>query len=114
MRPASRTSSLDSTLAAMRLVIGAVALCSACASCDAPPATADSPERVECQKPENPYDEDEGAYAGFEWARENGAGSCGRYHRSAIEGCAEFERQSKAYAACDPGYRAPVGGAYGS
>lgn len=89
-------------VAAARLSISALALvlASACAGPDAPPPELGTSAPVACTQPENPYDEDEGHSAGFEWAKEHGVGSCSVYHQSVIEGCAEFVRQSEAYAAC--------------
>jgi hypothetical protein len=31
---------------------------------------------ADCTATENPYDEDSGHYAGYEWAQENGSGTC--------------------------------------
>lgn len=55
----------------------------------------------ECIEPENPYEEDSGHYAGFEWAQENSAGSCGGNSDSFIEGCEEYQSQEDKYEKCE-------------
>jgi hypothetical protein len=95
-------------VAAARFGIIALALLlsSRCAKSEAPP-TADAPstqtraaEQVSCQEPENPYDEEDGGFDGFEFAKKNPGVSCDSYHRTVIEGCAEYRKQAEAYAAC--------------
>jgi|GEM_PF-2805329 hypothetical protein len=72
------------------------------------PAPADSSsdgEKVsvpaECTEPENPYDEGSGHSAGFEWAQENSAASCGGNSDSFIEGCEEYQTQEDKYDECE-------------
>jgi hypothetical protein len=62
-------------------------------------ASANSP--IHCTEVENPYDEGTGHYAGFEWAQNNGATSCGGSSDSFIEGCEEYQRQESEYAECE-------------
>jgi hypothetical protein len=56
---------------------------------------------AECTEPENPYDEDSGHSAGFEWAQENNTGSCGGNSDSFIEGCEEYQSQEDKYEQCE-------------
>jgi hypothetical protein len=49
-------------------------------------------------KPNNPYEEGSGHYAGFKWGEEGK--SCGGNSTSFIEGCHAFEAQQAAYVAC--------------
>lgn len=53
----------------------------------------------QCIEPQNPYDEEGGHYAGFEWAIEHG-GSCDGNSESFNEGCTEYFRQLYKYNEC--------------
>ena len=54
-----------------------------------------------CTEPENPYEEGSGHYAGYEWARSSGTGTCGGNSQSFIEGCEEYENQEAEYEECE-------------
>jgi hypothetical protein len=54
-----------------------------------------------CAEPENPYDEGTGHYAGYEWAQENGSGSCNGSSESFNEGCEDYETQDSEYEECE-------------
>lgn len=49
-------------------------------------------------RPDNPYSQGSGHYAGFEWG-ESGK-SCGGNSSSFIEGCEEYDSQETAYQSC--------------
>lgn len=49
--------------------------------------------------PNNPYEDDSGHFAGFEWQQENN-GICDGNSESFNEGCEEFNRQQSDYIAC--------------
>jgi hypothetical protein len=57
------------------------------------------PNARQCIEPQNPYDEDSGHYAGYEWAMENGGG-CSGNSESFNEGCEEYYRQINQYDKC--------------
>ena len=54
-----------------------------------------------CTEPENPYAEDSGHYAGYEWAERNNPGNCGGSSQSFIEGCEEYQRQDEEFEECE-------------
>jgi len=54
-----------------------------------------------CTEPENPYDEGSGHYAGYEWAKSDGSGTCDGNSQSFIEGCEEYESQAAKYQECE-------------
>jgi hypothetical protein len=57
-----------------------------------------SAEIDEPSEPENPYSSDqEGHYAGYEWAEENDVDSCGGNSDSFIEGCQDYVDQRDEY-----------------
>jgi hypothetical protein len=56
---------------------------------------------VHCPEIQNPYDDGTGHYAGFEWAQDNGATTCGGSSDPFIEGCEEYQRQEAEYANCE-------------
>ena len=60
---------------------------------------APSTENNECVEPQNPYDDDSGHYAGFEWAAENNE-DCNGSSDSFDEGCEEYFRQLNEYNKC--------------
>ena len=51
-------------------------------------------------EPDNPYSYGSGHYAGFEWAQNRDASSCGGNSDSFVEGCEEYVSQAEAYATC--------------
>jgi len=55
---------------------------------------------VSCTEPENPHTQGTGHYAGFEWAENNGSGTCSSSSDSFNEGCEEHERQESEYQDC--------------
>lgn len=61
----------------------------------------DAASATDCTEPENPYDEGSGHYAGFEWAENTGAGTCGGNSQSFIEGCEEYQDQEAKYEDCE-------------
>ena len=58
------------------------------------------PSAKECTEPENPYDEGSGHFAGFDWAQNNGSGTCDGHSQSFDEGCEEYERQKTDFDEC--------------
>lgn len=74
------------------------ALIVATIGCSSPEITSESSRN--CREPENPYSEGTGHYAGFAWAEEKGAASCGGNSDSFIEGCEEYLRQVHEYEKC--------------
>ncbi len=77
-----------------------VSLLVACSSPE--PSSESSSETTDCTslEPENPYSPGTGHYAGYEWAENNDAGSCGGDSQSFSEGCEEYLRQNAAYEEC--------------
>jgi hypothetical protein len=84
------------TLMGLLLVVGCTS--SAPSSSDSNEDGADAPN---CAEPENPYTEGTGHYAGYEWAQNNGSGTCDGSSQSFIEGCEEYETQESKYQDCE-------------
>ena len=84
-------------LAGLMLTIG----CRSSAPSDSSDSSGQAASASECTEPENPYDDGTGHYAGFEWAQENNAGSCGGNSDSFIEGCEEYQTQEDKYEECE-------------
>ena len=55
---------------------------------------------IDCQSPINPYQDDGGHDAGFNWAEENNPSGCDGNSQSFIEGCEEYFRQLNQYNKC--------------
>lgn len=70
-------------------------MASLCISCSDPISSSTKT----CIEPENPYDEDTGHYAGFNWAQENG-GTCDGNSESFNGGCNEYYTQLNSYESC--------------
>ena len=83
----------------LSLLVG-VACSPSCSSSDRDDEEAGTSRDCSELEPENPYSAGSGHYAGFEWAEENGAGSCGGNSHSFIEGCEEYQEQLAAYEEC--------------
>ena len=75
--------------------------CTSSKSSESSGGTSESDTAVSCVEPENPYTEGTGHYAGYEWAENKGAGTCGGSSPSFIEGCEEFETQETDYQQCE-------------
>jgi hypothetical protein len=78
------------------LALSACLIAILCVSCSDSSSTA---ETKPCFEPENPYNEDTGHYAGFNWAQENGE-ACDGNSESFNEGCEEYYTQLNSYEAC--------------
>ena len=63
----------------------------------------DKEVEAHCTEPENPYDEDSGHHAGYEWAEDKDPGVCGGSSNSFVEGCEEYQRQETEYEECQAG-----------
>jgi hypothetical protein len=58
-----------------------------------------SKSKTKCVEPQNPYNDESGHGAGFNWAAENG-GECEGNSESFNEGCQEYYRQLNEYNDC--------------
>lgn len=83
----------------LSLFIGA-GCSSSCSTSDSEDEEAGTSSDCSELEPENPYSAGSGHYAGFEWAEENDAGSCGGNSYSFIAGCEEYQEQLAAYEEC--------------
>jgi hypothetical protein len=57
------------------------------------------PTATSCQRPNNPFNNGGGHYAGFEWAKDKGQ-SCSGNSTSFVDGCEEYYQQLKGYKQC--------------
>jgi hypothetical protein len=82
------------------LAILALWVTCACTSSGSSPSSSSDAES-QCTEPENPYQEDTGHHAGFEWAENSNPATCGGSSDSFIEGCEEYQRQESEYVECE-------------
>jgi hypothetical protein len=85
------------TFVALMLTVG----CRSSTPSDSSDSNGQGASASACTEPENPYEEDSGHYAGYEWAESNGATSCGGNSQSFIEGCEEYQDQEAKYEECE-------------
>ena len=92
---------LGALLAGLTLTVG----CRSSAPSGSPDSGGQEAAATQCTEPENPYDEGTGHYAGYDWAQNNGSGSCAGHSLSFDEGCEEYESQQAKYDDCEANKR---------
>lgn len=103
----SRRSTTLAIVGAGTLIVGSILTigCRSSAPSDSPDSSGRASSTTECTEPENPYDEGTGHYAGYEWAQNDGSGSCVGHSLSFDEGCEEYESQQAKYDYCEANKR---------